>query len=324
MSCSSISAQCWVTPRDELLHQRAIDLRRDVPATRRPRLLRPPDRPSSPGARSSAPPSRRRRRRTRARRRRRSGAGSAARSRAISAAGLPSGSSFSSSSAPLLSARQIGRRGCRHHADRRLGRLLGRHARVQIGHLDGDHRRVAPAVARLRCPPAPPPARCCRRRARRTRRRASPPPPARRRPPRTRARRVEVRRRAANHRAQADDAVEAPLSATRRASPGISMAPGQRKSSTSSVATPVRRSASCAPSISFSTMKSLKRAATMAKRRPLPDSPPREPGRRVGAVGRCLGFGSAHDRSLSLCRSLAQRDHPRRRLIGTHSTTSRP
>ena len=67
---------------------------------------------------------------------------------------------------------------------------------------------------------------------------------------------------------------KSPLSATRRASPGISIAPGQRNSSTSSGATPVRRSASFAPSISFSTMKSLKRAATIAKRRPLPDRPP--------------------------------------------------
>ncbi len=53
-----------------------------------------------------------------------------------------------------------------------------------------------------------------------------------------------------------------------RASPGSSMAPGQRKISTRASSAPVRRSASRrACSTSLSTMKSLKREATMAKPR---------------------------------------------------------
>src|SRR5258708_30062339 len=59
------------------------------------------------------------------------------------------------------------------------------------------------------------------------------------------------------------------------------MAPGQRKSSTRAASAPVRRRASRAPSTSLSTMKSLKRDATMANPRPAADRAPswvRRPG----------------------------------------------
>src|SRR5260221_8385943 len=65
-----------------------------------------------------------------------------------------------------------------------------------------------------------------------------------------------------------------PVASARRARPGSSMAPGQRKSSTRAASAPVRRRASRAPSMSLSTMKSLKRDATMAKPRPAAESAP--------------------------------------------------
>src|SRR6266851_5410603 len=72
-----------------------------------------------------------------------------------------------------------------------------------------------------------------------------------------------------------------PVASARRARPGSSMAPGQRKSSTRAASAPVRRRASRAPSTSLSTMKSLKREATMANPRPAADRAPswvRRPG----------------------------------------------
>ena len=65
-----------------------------------------------------------------------------------------------------------------------------------------------------------------------------------------------------------------PVASARRARPGSSMAPGQRKSSTRAGSAPVRRRASRAPATSLSTMKSLKRDATIAKPRPVALSAP--------------------------------------------------